>query len=316
MLLLLVVAVGLVAGQDEPERGVGAGSRWFPSHQQEDGSWRSEARHAPAVTGLVVLAYLGAGYTDRGNERDNRYAQNVRRGLGYLLAQQDEQGRLDENLRHHAIATLALTEAYWMTRNPRYEGPAQRAATYLAGAQKADGSWGDCATTGWAVMALKSAKFAGLEVSSYTDAVRRWLALRTDDGENRRLATAITTLIRILVSDDPRSDEAARKGAEFCAANPPVAEQADHMYWYFGTLATFKLGGAAWRRWNENMKDAIVKNQHPRGSGDKSGSWEPVDTMAPWLATYTASTPPASRIPLTMVSTTPSKKPCSTGPQG
>ncbi|MHC4974888.1 MAG: hypothetical protein ACYTG3_21440, partial [Planctomycetota bacterium] len=231
------------------------------------------------MTGLVVLAYLGAGYTDRGSVRGNPYAGNVRRALRYLLVQQDEQGRLDENLRHHAIATLALTEAYWMTRNPRYKGPAQRAATHLARAQKADGSWGDLLTTGWAVMALKSARFAGLQVPpGHADAVRRWLALPTDEGENARLAAAVTTLARIFLGEDPRTSETARKGAEFCAENPPVWEQPDPLYWYFGTLATFQAGGSAWRRWNASMKDAIVKNQNR--SGDESGSWEPVGEAA------------------------------------
>jgi len=280
VVFLLVVTVGLVAGQEQTESRVEAGAKWFPRHQQEDGSWKSEAGHATGVTGLVLLAHLGAGYTDRGVGRDNPYAHNVRRGLRYLLEQQDEQGRLDENLRRHAIATLALTEAYWMTRNPRYEAPAQRAATYLAGAQKADGSWGDLVTTGWAVMALKSARFAGLEVAaSHTSAVRRWLALRTD-GENPQLAAAVTTLIRIFLGDDPRTNEAIRKGADFCARNPPSADKVDRLYWYFGTLALFQAGGQYWRVWNESIKETIVKSQHPRGSGDKAGSWEPVGETA------------------------------------
>jgi hypothetical protein len=280
-LFLLVVIFGLAVGQDPTESPVTKGSGWFPRQQQEDGSWRAEAGHAPAVTGLVLLSYLGAGYTDRGTERENRYARSVRRGFRYLMDQQDEQGCLDENLRHHAIATLALTEVFWITSNPRYKRPAQRAVDYLARAQKADGSWGDILTTGWAVKVLKSARFARLEVPpDYIAGVRRWLGRQTPGGENPRLAAAVTTLVRIFLGDDPRTNEAIQKGAEFCAENPPVWEQADHIYWYFGTLATFQAGGTAWRRWNENMKDAIVKNQHQRGSGDRTGSWDPAGATA------------------------------------
>jgi len=280
-LFLLVVTVGLAAGQDQTESRVETSSSWFPRNQQEDGSWRAEVGHAPAVTGLVLLTYLGAGYTDRGTQRENRYARSVRRGLRYLLAQQDEQGRLDENLGHHAIATLALTEAHWMTRNPRNKAAAQRAVDYLAQAQKTDGSWGDLVTTGWAVAALKSADFGELTVSPrHFEAVRRWLGRRTADGENPQLAAAITTLTRIFLGDDPRTSKAIREGADFCARNPPSADRVDPLYWYFATLALFQTGGAHWRVWNESMKETIVKTQHPRGSGDKAGSWEPAGATA------------------------------------
>ena len=41
----------------------------------------------------------------------------------------------------------------------------------------------------------------------------------------------------------------------------------------------FQVGGTHWKKWNEAMKDAIVKHQHPRGSGARTGSWDPI---GPW----------------------------------
>jgi len=280
-LFLLVVTFGLAVCQDATESRVETSSKWFPRHQQEDGSWRAEVGHAPAVTGLVLLTYLGAGYTDRGSERENRYARSVHRGLSYLMAQQDEQGRFDEKLGHHAIATLALSEAHWITRDPRYRASTQRAVNYLGQAQKTDGSWGDLVTTGWAVAAIKSADFGGLEVPPrHFEAVRRWLVRGTADSENPRLAAAITTLARIFLGDDPRTNKAIRDGANICAENPPSADKIDPLYWYFATLALFQTGGAHWRAWNATMNEAIVKTQHPRGSGDKAGSWDPAGATA------------------------------------
>ncbi|MHC4817057.1 MAG: DUF2135 domain-containing protein [Planctomycetota bacterium] len=168
-----------------------------------------------------------------------------------------------------------------MTRNPRYKAPAQRAVNYLAQAQKADGTWGDLLTTGWAVMTLKSAGFGGLEVlPTHFATVRRWLERGTAGGENPQLAAAVITLIRIFLGDDPRTNEAIRQGAELCARNPPSPERVDRLYWYFGTLATFQVGGSAWRRWNAAMKETIVNSQHPRARGDTGGSWDPAGATA------------------------------------
>mgnify|MGYP000865335455 CR=1 FL=1 len=45
-------------------------------------------------------------------------------------------------------------------------------------------------------------------------------------------------------------------------------------FWYYGTLAMFRAGGASWRTWNEGMKQALV----PAQSAD--GAWEPIDPYA------------------------------------
>ncbi len=53
----------------------------------------------------------------------------------------------------------------------------------------------------------------------------------------------------------------------------------DMYYWYYGTLAMFQVGGSHWKTWNKHMKGAIVKHQHPKGSGARTGSWDPI---GPW----------------------------------
>ena len=57
-------------------------------------------------------------------------AKNVRAGLRYLMQSQADDGVFGTRATHsfmynHAIATLAMCEAFWMTRNPRYKKPAQ-----------------------------------------------------------------------------------------------------------------------------------------------------------------------------------------------
>jgi hypothetical protein len=50
--------------------------------------------------------------------------------------------------------------------------------------------------------------------------------------------------------------------------------QGNVYFWYYGTLATFRVGGRAWEVWNEAMKDTLV----PAQAAD--GSWRPLDIYA------------------------------------
>ena len=127
-----------------------------------------------ALTGLALLTYLGAGYT----HVDGRYADNVGRGLDFLLSQQKGDGDLRGRSRVvgmycHAMATLALCEAFALTGDARLRGPVERAVAFMVSARAADGmAWryapgapaGDTSILGWVVMGLKSAKEIGIPI--------------------------------------------------------------------------------------------------------------------------------------------------------
>ena len=121
-----------------------------------------------ALTGLALLTYLGAGYT----HKDGKYATTVGNGIDFLLAQQKSDGDLRGTSKAvgmycHAMATLALCEAYALSLDPRLRDPAERAVLFLVRSRARDGqSWryepsareGDTSILGWIVMALKSAR--------------------------------------------------------------------------------------------------------------------------------------------------------------
>ncbi len=107
----------------------------FPAAQ--DGSLQDEIAqvHADtAATGLTLMSFLGAGYDhfDYGGE----YTQEVQAGLDYLVKNQKDNGDLyvpqdaisnrSAALYSHAIATMALCEAYGMTHDPKLKLPAQK----------------------------------------------------------------------------------------------------------------------------------------------------------------------------------------------
>ncbi|MHC4819717.1 MAG: prenyltransferase/squalene oxidase repeat-containing protein [Planctomycetota bacterium] len=328
-------------GSGRTEQAVALGLKWLAAHQDvdADGRWdvagfmkhdpnddrcagAGSPRYDVGVTGLALLAFLGAGYTDRGSRQQNPYAKNVQMGLRFLLTAQDTNGcfgpRASQHFMYnHAIATLALCEAYWMTRNPRYKAPAQAGLRYLMRARNPYMAWrygvrpgeNDTSVTGWAVMALKSGKYAGLDVDpdAFTGA-RQWIDKMTHPqtgrvgynfhggtvarpegmidrfpAEKSEAMTASGIMTRLLCGDQPDSKVLATSAA-LCLGQPPrwdAGGSIDMYYWYWGTMAMFQMGGDSWGKWNEALKEAAVKHQHLKGSGARAGSWDPA---GPWGA--------------------------------
>jgi len=258
----LLLFACLAAGQDKGSKRdlrAGGGSKattsavtsslgWFRQNQRPDGGWGDTASQ-PATTGLALLSLVGAGYTDRGAVPN---AKVVRDGARYLMVQQQNSGAIGADVRGHAIATLALSELYWMTKNPRYKKPAQSAVTWLV-----KQPLGDPVTTAWTVMAMKSARHGKLNLGTAT-----FPKLAAGDGR----AMAISVMTRIFAGEKAQS-AGIRKDLTICLGSPPGD---DRLYWYFGTLAMFQAGGSHWKQWNKAMKDAIVKTQ------EQDGSWKPL----------------------------------------
>jgi hypothetical protein len=199
-------------GTDQSEQAVERALRWLASVQSPDGHWDASDFGAGQVekdetganrdfagreadtgmTGLVVLCFLGAGYT----HEQGPYTAVVERGLDWLLRQQAADGNLFgraepfAQMYCHAIATYALAEAFALLRTTppqsllsagRVARPLrvteQRLRRGLAAAvrfiiarqDQNSGGWryqpgqeGDISMLGWQVMALKSAELGGL----------------------------------------------------------------------------------------------------------------------------------------------------------
>ncbi|MCB9916597.1 MAG: hypothetical protein H6828_15840 [Planctomycetes bacterium] len=132
---------------------------------------------------LAVLAFLGAGHTQRGA---TAHAAVVARGLAWLVAQQDARtGHFGETSAYgHGIATYALAEAYALTGDEALRAPLERAVAevlrhqdgrrgdarrfggwsyYYADGHRYD-DWPRASITAWQVMALRSAQLGGVAV--------------------------------------------------------------------------------------------------------------------------------------------------------
>lgn len=265
-------------GSGLTENAVEGSLKWIAAQQNAD----TGAIGSVEDTSLAMLAMLGAGYTDRGSAKENRHAKCVRMGLRFLLASRGVDGGFadrskDGRLRTHAITTLALSEAYWMTRNPRYKAPAQEGIDLLVRERAPFGGWGDgedaTLTTIWAMLALKSGKHAGLEVDPDAFEGTR-LLLDKRGGSLTPTEQAAALFARILLGEDPRTSLKAL--ADAVLANRPAWREGEPVpldLWYFGTLAMFQVGGTRWREWNAAMVDAIEKRQRGKDSADLAGTW-------------------------------------------
>jgi hypothetical protein len=199
----------------------------------------------------------------------------------------------------HAMATLALCEAYALSLDRRLQDPAERAVRFLLRSRARDGqAWryapaaevGDTSMLGWVVMALKSAHEVGLQASDWTQSRRGvidWLN-RVATGENRGLAryqpwepvtatmTAEAWVCRqFLGFGGPGSSSS--EAAAYLLQHDSDKGDSNFYYWYYATLAMYQHGGEPWKRWNDRNRGRIVSLQVARGH--QSGSWAPDDSL-------------------------------------
>ncbi|HWB10709.1 MAG TPA: hypothetical protein VG826_15880 [Pirellulales bacterium] len=315
-------------GNEASERAVEMGLDFLARHQNVDGSWSLQLQKLSqgrpgyenagdgqmvsdtAATGLAMLAFLGAGYT----HTDGKYRLAVGRGLNYLLGNQRPDGdlflpqearsNLNVWLYSHGIASIALCEAYGMTRDPNLRQPAQRALDFIAASQHpTDGGWrysprqgSDTSVSGWQIMALKSGELAGLQVPAPTYAkVTHWLdgaqaksnqayyvyrpkATREHQRTASRVMTAEALLMRQYLGWK-RDNRLMTAGADYLLNNLPewtsdLRRQRDSYYWYYATQVMFQMGGPHWDAWNEQLRPLLVEKQI--SEGPLAGSWEPM----------------------------------------
>jgi hypothetical protein len=314
------------------EAAIELGLEFLARHQRADGSWSLggfDAGHPQkqgqfnsdmAATGLALLAFQGAGYT----HREFKYAGQMQRALDWISTRQAADGglyliadeRSDSNCRmySHAIATLALNEAYGMTQDSQLREPCQRALAYIAKTQDDQGGWryyaepqlrqSDTSVTGWMMMALQSGRLAGLEVPESTwDGIRRWLELSRDPqreglyrynpfaqdsggidrSAGRRPTVSMTSvglLMRLYLGwerDDPRMID----GADYLLSQQLPGERTslerDTYYWYYATQVLRHVGGERWEQWNSQLHPLLVKSQVT--TGELAGSWHPYEPV-------------------------------------
>jgi hypothetical protein len=195
----------------------------------------------------------------------------------------------------HAMATMALCEAYTMTGDERLVAPVRKAVKFIVDAQNPGLGWrydprnsNDTSVVGWAIMALKSAEIAGFEVPprTYRGALN-WLD-KVRQGRhgglyeyqpNRKPSPAMTAeglFTQMCIDFDPDSPRTA-ESVRYILENKPrwIPQNNDETnlyYWYYAMLALHQRGGPEWEEWNRHVREALLKGQ--RHDGPFRGSWD------------------------------------------
>ncbi len=335
---------GIGASGREPRGGSGtfpplrAGLEWLAAHQSPDGSWDTdgfgaqcgkigadtctgpgESVHDVGMTGLALLAFLGAGSTTRRGE----HQAVVQRAVRWLREAQDpDTGLIGEKLGHsftydHGIATLALCEAYYFSRSPILRSVAQDAVNWICRARNPYGAWrydapptgaNDTSVTGWMVFALKAAEDAGLTVdpAAFAGALS-WLDEVTDPRTGRcgydspgspssrisrvndhyppgkgEAMTAVALLSRFFLGQTTESAPSMTAHAELLVRSLPEWDPDGFgcdVYYWYYGSYAMYQMGGT-RYWTPwNRAMKRAVIASQRQDGDERGSWDPV---GPW----------------------------------
>jgi hypothetical protein len=298
----LVKAYG---GTGKTEGAVAAGLKWLANQQKKTGEWSLDGPYSDggrsnndaAATAMALLAFQGAGFTPQGDPK-HPYTLVVRRGWNQLLKKLGKEGNFFEEVHSNqqlytqAMCTIALCEIVGMTDDVdyQYRQAAQKAVDYCVKIQAPEGGWryepgidSDMSVTGWFVMALQSARMAGLEVpsptleraSKFLDEVARdggsRYAYRSRDGATLTL-TAEGLLCRMYLGWE-RSDPRLQNGVQYLLQNLPTWDEQNVYYWYYATQVMHHMEDSPWRIWNGEMRKMLPEKQVKRGR--ERGSWDP-----------------------------------------
>lgn len=298
-------------GSQASESAVSNALDWLVSIQHPTGYWDFVSVGAAGNAGTVnnpiggtayaLLPFLAAGQTHKAGQ----YQKQVGKGLDYLTrigvkapAGYDLRGMVNKNSDDDSpneayyvqgAATLALCEAYGMTRDRRLRKPAEDAIRFIVNSQDPrGGGWrynpqepGSTSVTVVQLMALMSAKKAGLKVPAATlKGITKYLDSVQVDQEGRygyeiqkkRYTGAVTSmaLLSRMYLGWGRDDGDMRAGVALLDKAGPY----DNLYsLYFATQVMRNWGGQEWERWNVRMRDDLVAMQVKDGPG--AGSWKP-----------------------------------------
>ncbi|MFA6045185.1 MAG: prenyltransferase/squalene oxidase repeat-containing protein [Phycisphaerales bacterium] len=264
--------------------------------QNVDGSWgESNYGRTVAVTSLACLALMADGNVPgRG-----AYADNVSKGLAYILANSNETGLIatasaNSPMYGHGFATLFLGEVYGMTQGgsdtqlaDQVHASLVRGVRLIESTQNDEGGWrynpapqdADVSVTICQIMALRSARNAGLDIpkSTIDRAVAYVRGCQNPDGGFRyqsmagpsawpRSAAGIASLQYAGIYQDRAITSGL--GYLFVNAMPGQANgQPVHYFYgqYYAVQACFLAGGDTWGRWWPAIRRELMGAQLPDG---------------------------------------------------
>lgn len=279
------------------EKSVDAALEFLATNQNEDGTYDDAYGRSTGIVSLVGMAYLSAGHT----AGYGPYSENLGRCIDYVLDSQHYNGLLDKGdsghglMYAHNIATLFLSECSGMVdpeTQERLDRVLAKATKLILSAQSVPkneshkGGWrykpdsrdSDLSCSGWALMALRSAKLNGAPVPD--EAIENAVAyvFRNHDKNEGRFGytdpwghsetLSGCGLLCLELTGYHGTESTYRSGDYILKNRERIINNAHEAYAnYYNAQAMFQLGG----RWWEEYADWMYTHYLERQSGN--GSW-------------------------------------------
>ncbi len=303
-------------GTADSERAVAAATNWLARHQAADGGWgcseftkqckdpscsahahKATANYPMAATAFGLLPFFAAGQT---HESSGPYKGVILKGLQWMARNQDQKtGRLGSgSMYEHGLATIAVCEAYGLSKDQKLKNVAVAAVRFIEDAQNdSSGGWhytanpptvGDTSVVGWQLMGLKSAQMAGLQVNPQTLVKSKKFLASVSKGKDGGLfsympesgptpAMSAVGLLCNQYAGMKRTDKAMVEGMNYVMANLNGAK-GDSYFLYYATQVMHNLPGPEWDTWNRNARRHLIGTQIKEGCA--AGSWAPIGHSA------------------------------------
>lgn len=257
---------------------------WLVKQQRPNGSWGN----CNGRNGLACMALMVNGNTPG----HNRHGAKIAQGVDFLIGSQHENGYLvvgaSGNMYQHALATLALVEAYGMTHNPAIREAVIKAVDLIVSAQNQTGGWrytptaqdADLSVTVMQTMALRAAVEVGVYVPKESidfavAYVRKNFNEQTgsfgyggvDAGNFNRAGAGVVCLQSCGYTDDPRIPKAVKYMMANVKYDDTVGGGGVPWYGhYYCGVAMYHYGGEAWKTYYPKICDKVLKDWTQHGA--------------------------------------------------
>jgi hypothetical protein len=284
--------------QEDVEKSVSRGFEYLVGIEQKDGTFPDAHGRSTGISSLVGMCFLAQGHTPG----VGRYGEALNRRIDFALNNAKENGLIDSGehgngpMYAHNISTLFISEVSGMVDEPRQKKidevlPKAIQIILRAQAVKKDerhqGGWryhpnsndSDLSCSGWALMALRSARLNGAPVppKAIEDAVQYVLRNQErkqghfgymDEHQHKESLTG-AALLSLEVCGRHGSPECLRAG-EWILENHTQLPRAEFEYYgnYYNAQGMFQLGGKYWKTYASWMYPHYLEEQ------DEDGAWK------------------------------------------
>ena len=300
---------------DKVDVAIEHGLEYLLAVQKESGAYPGQHGDTVAIPALAAMACLATGHVPG----DAKYGKLIDRSLDYVLANHDETGYFGKvgngKMYAHSIATLLLTEVSGMVskeRQAQIDAVLPKAIKVILDAQdvkknkQSDGGWrytpdakdSDTSCSGWALMALRSARLNGAQVpkSAIERAVQYMhrhhhrekgcFGYQNPDQFAVTLSGAGILCLELCGRhEDPDSVSAAKFLMSVYREKLPNESYAYYGL-YYASQGLFQIGGENWKEFSEWMYNTYLPMQRSNGAWLEHGSerTEPYATAMTILA--------------------------------